>query len=157
MIHQELNGILQNSQAYFERSVSGLKEEHSTFMPAKDMFTTAQVIAHTAFTIDWFIEGAFDRAEGFSMDFEAHERDARAVTSLTEAMAKLTQSFDAARAKIAAQSEEALHSPLPQGPIMGGLPRMTIVAGIQEHTAHHRGALTVYALLVGIVPPMPYM
>jgi uncharacterized damage-inducible protein DinB len=25
-----------------------------------------------------------------------------------------------------------------------------------EHTAHHRGALTVYSRLLGKVPPMPY-
>jgi uncharacterized damage-inducible protein DinB len=40
---------------------------------------------------------------------------------------------------------------------MGGLPKKSIFGGITDHTAHHRGALTVYARLKGIVPPMPYM
>ena len=34
---------------------------------------------------------------------------------------------------------------------------MAIFSGITDHTAHHRGALTVYARVQGIVPPMPYM
>jgi uncharacterized damage-inducible protein DinB len=40
---------------------------------------------------------------------------------------------------------------------MGGLPRYAIVSALTDHTAHHRGALTVYARLLGLVPPMPYM
>jgi uncharacterized damage-inducible protein DinB len=34
---------------------------------------------------------------------------------------------------------------------------MAIFRAITDHTAHHRGALTVYARTQGIVPPMPYM
>jgi uncharacterized damage-inducible protein DinB len=33
---------------------------------------------------------------------------------------------------------------------------MAIFGAITDHTAHHRGALTVYARLAGAVPPMPY-
>ena len=36
-------------------------------------------------------------------------------------------------------------------------PVVAIVGGIEDHTAHHRGALTVYARLLDRVPPMPYM
>ena len=39
---------------------------------------------------------------------------------------------------------------------MGGVPRAAILSGITDHTAHHRGALTVYARLLGKTPPMPY-
>jgi len=48
-------------------------------------------------------------------------------------------------------------TPMPEGPVLGGAPRIAIVSGITDHTAHHRGALTVYARLSGKVPPMPYM
>ena len=34
---------------------------------------------------------------------------------------------------------------------------MAIASAITDHTAHHRGALTVYARVSGLVPPMPYM
>jgi len=37
------------------------------------------------------------------------------------------------------------------------MPRMAMIGAITDHTAHHRGALTVYARLNQVVPPMPYM
>ena len=40
---------------------------------------------------------------------------------------------------------------------MGGQPVSDVFWGLVDHTAHHRGALTVYARLLGKVPPMPYM
>jgi uncharacterized damage-inducible protein DinB len=40
---------------------------------------------------------------------------------------------------------------------MGGQAMSGVVWGMIEHTAHHRGALTVYSRLLGKVPPMPYV
>ena len=42
------------------------------------------------------------------------------------------------------------------GEIMTGAPKMSVVGGIVDHTAHHRGALAVYARLLGKEPKMPY-
>jgi uncharacterized damage-inducible protein DinB len=53
-------------------------------------------------------------------------------------------------------SPEELAAALPAGPVMGGQPITDIVWAMVEHTAHHRGALTVYSRLLGKVPPMPY-
>jgi hypothetical protein len=39
---------------------------------------------------------------------------------------------------------------------MGGAPRASIIDGLTDHTAHHRGSLAVYARLRGKTPPMPY-
>jgi uncharacterized damage-inducible protein DinB len=39
---------------------------------------------------------------------------------------------------------------------MGGQPVSDIVWATVEHTAHHRGALTVYSRSLGKVLPMPY-
>jgi uncharacterized damage-inducible protein DinB len=39
---------------------------------------------------------------------------------------------------------------------MGGQPISDIVWGMVEHTAHHRGALTVYSRQLGKIPVMPY-
>jgi uncharacterized damage-inducible protein DinB len=39
---------------------------------------------------------------------------------------------------------------------MGGQPITDIVWAMVEHTAHHRGALTVYSRELGKVPVMPY-
>jgi len=40
--------------------------------------------------------------------------------------------------------------------IMKGAPKMSIVYALADHTAHHRGALSVYARLLGKKPQMPY-
>jgi uncharacterized damage-inducible protein DinB len=54
------------------------------------------------------------------------------------------------------KTEAELARPLPAGPIMGGLPMATSAGAIVEHSAHHRGALTVYSRLLGKTPLMPY-
>lgn len=157
MDSKTLVAALKSSQQFFERSTSALVESDSDFAPVPGMFSAAAVVAHVALTVDWFIDGAFERAEGFSMHFEKHDREARACRSLREARALLKASFERARSVLVEQSAESLAAPLPPGPVMGGLPRMAVVSGIEEHTAHHRGALSVYARLRGHVPPMPYM
>ncbi|MDF1838105.1 MAG: DinB family protein, partial [Planctomycetota bacterium] len=58
--------------------------------------------------------------------------------------------------RIASLSVEQLESALPEGPILGGLPRKQVVNGIVDHTAHHRGALSVYVRHAGATPAMPY-
>jgi uncharacterized damage-inducible protein DinB len=147
---------LSAAQEFFNRSTRNLTEEHSTFAPATDMMTTAQQVAHAAHTVDWFLEGAF-RPEGFSMDFEAHAAVVNGYTSLTATRDWFNRAIDTAKAIVSAKSDAELLEPLPPGPIMGGAPRMAIFSAITDHTAHHRGALTVYARLSGVVPPMPYM
>ena len=37
-----------------------------------------------------------------------------------------------------------------------GAPKLVIVNVIKDHTAHHRGALSVYVRLLGKTPTMPY-
>jgi len=120
------------------------------------MMTAAQQVAHAAQTVDWFIEGAF-RPEGFSQDWEGQAKVVATHTSLSAARAWFERAIANAKAVIGAKSDADLMAPLPSGPIMGGLPRMAIISSITDHTAHHRGALTVYARLNGVVPPMPYM
>lgn len=147
----ELNATLE----FFNRSTGNLTEEDSTYTPVDGIFTTAQQVAHAAQTIDWFIDGAF-APKGFDLDFEAHERKVREITSLSEARAWLDRSVENARAVIESKTDEEWAQPLPEGPVMGGQPRAAIFGAITDHTAHHRGALTVYARLRGKVPPMPY-
>ncbi len=148
----ELNSALE----FFNRSTGNLTEEDSSYTPVDGVFSTAQQVAHAAQTIDWFIDGAF-APNGFDLDFEEHERKVRAVTSLSDARAWLAKSVENAQAVVASKTDEEWGQPLPDGPVMGGQPRATIFGAITDHTAHHRGALTIYARLRGKVPPMPYM
>jgi hypothetical protein len=147
---------LQVAGEYFNRSTRGLTEAHSTFAPADGMMTAAQQVAHAAHTIEWFVEGAF-RPEGFDTNWEEHAKIVGSCTSMARARAWFDKAVADAAAKIGALSDADLLAPLADGPIMGGLPRMAIFGAITDHTAHHRGALTVYTRLNGIVPPMPYM
>lgn len=147
---------LQSAHEYFNRSTRHLTEAHSTFAPAEGTMTVAQHVAHAAHTIDWFMEGAF-RPEGFDMDWEAQAKVNQSYTSLAQARAWFERAIASATAKVTGLSDADLLAPIAEGPIMGGLPRIAIFGALTDHTAHHRGALTVYARLNGIVPPMPYM
>ena len=148
----ELNSALE----FFNRSTGSLTEEDSTYTPVEGVFTAAQQVAHAAQTIEWFVDGAFAPGS-FDLDFEGHERKVREVTSLSDARTWLAKSVEHAQAVVASKTDEEWGQPLPDGPVMGGQPRMSIFGAITDHTAHHRGALTIYARLRGKVPPMPYM
>lgn len=139
----------------FDRSTACLEEADSGFAPREGMFTVAQHVAHVAHTIEWFVSGAF-AAKGFDLDFAGHDARVREVTSLADARRRLDRVVDEACAEIGSKGPEELAAPIAQGPILGGAPRSSIVAGITDHTAHHRGALTVYARLLGKVPALPY-
>jgi uncharacterized damage-inducible protein DinB len=152
------NAVAELSAAheYFTRSTRNLTEAHATFAPAAGMMTAAQQVAHAAHTIEWFVQGAF-RPEGFDTNWEAHAKAVNAVGSLAAARAWFDRAIESAKIAVATKTDAELLAPLPKDGIMGGAPRMAIFGAITDHTAHHRGALTVYARLQGAVPPMPYM
>ena len=150
-----LVGALLQVKACFDRSTACLDEEDSTFAPVGGMFTVAQQVAHVAQTIDWFLEGAF-RPAGFDRDFAAHQAEIGKVTSLAVAREWLDRSTASAVDVFSSKSREEMAAPIAEGPIMGGAPRSAILSSIADHTAHHRGALTVYARLHGKQPALPY-
>jgi uncharacterized damage-inducible protein DinB len=155
MTAQALVAELKSSREFFERSSRCLAEQDSQFRPAEGMYTVAQQVSHAAQTVDWFVDAA-TRPEGFDVDFERHIRQAMAVTSLTAAREWLNRAFDAAERYFGERTQQELDRLLPPGPIMGDTPIWALVSGIVEHTAHHRGALTVYSRMLGKTPPMPY-
>jgi len=148
--------MLEDTKEWFEHSTRCLVEEDSMFAPYEGAMTAAQQIAHVAQTVDWFLEGAF-HPEGFDMDFEGMAAEVMKVESLTAAREWADRAFAAAIEKTSAQSAKDLAAALPEGPVMGGAPRFAIFGAIQDHTAHHRGVLTVYSRLRGRAPAMPYM
>ena len=143
------------SQDFFARSTRVLEEADSRFRPQEGMMTVAQQVAHAAQTLDWFVEGA-SRSEGFDLDFAKHAQALESVTSLAAARQMLETAYDNAIRFLRSLSPEDLAKPLQPGPVMGGQPISDIVWAMVEHTAHHRGALTVYSRQRGKVPPMPY-
>ena len=155
MTKQELINQLKASKVFLDKSSGVLTDEDSGVTPAAGMMTAAQQIAHIAQTADWFIEGVF--GSGFDMNFEEAGKAIGKVTSITDAREWCTRSYDAALKKIEATSEDDLNAKTPKDSIMGATPKVLVLAGIGEHTAHHRGALTVYTRVAGKVPVMPYM
>lgn len=146
---------LLQSKNFFDRSTSVLEEGDSGFRPRDGMMTVAQQVAHTAQTLDWFVDGV-SKPEGFNLDFEQIGKETEAFTSLAAARAWLEKAFARAVAFVRERGPEGMAQPLPPGPIMGGQPIGDLVWAMVEHTAHHRGALTVYSRSLGKVPPMPY-
>lgn len=146
---------LTSQRTFFLTSISCFRPQDASFAPAPGVFTVANQIAHTAATVDWFMEGIFS-PRGFDMDFAAHEVAARAISALEPAVGRFTASYDAAIARLAATPMAELQKPVAAGPILGGMPRLVVADCLADHTAHHRGALTVYARLLGLNPPMPY-
>ena len=155
MTAQELISDLQMSEQFFERSTRCLTEEDSSYRPAEGIWTAAQQVAHAAQTVDWFIEGA-GRPEGFDLDFDKHAVAVQRITSLTEARKWMANAYENARKFFEGKSEQELLRPLPPGPVMGGVPILGIVGAIADHSAHHRGALTIYSRMLGKTPIMPY-
>ncbi len=145
---------LQMTQKFFNTTISAFSEDDSGFAAKPELFTVANHVAHVAETVHWFIEGAFGK--GWDMDFESAEKRNREVTSLATAKAQLNEAFEAVAKTIGEASDQVLCEPIPDKQIMEGAPRCSIVSAITDHTAHHRGALSVYARLLGKVPPMPY-
>lgn len=145
---------LQQTRKFFGTTLSVFESADAGFAPDPEMYTVAAHVAHTAGSVDWFIEGAF--GEGWDLDFEADIAKAKAVTSLEEAVAWLDRAFENAVSVVGAASDEELFASIPDTRIMGDAPRAAVVSGIVDHTAHHRGSLAVYARLIGKVPPMPY-
>lgn len=156
MAHGSAAAELKSTKEFFDRSTRCLTEEDSAFKPAEETWTVAQQVFHAAQTVDWFREGVFG-PEGFDMDFEKLTVETGQVTSLRAARAALDAAFERAMEAFGRLSDEELARKLPPNPIMGEVPLTAVVGALVDHTAHHRGALTVYARLLGKVPAMPYM
>jgi uncharacterized damage-inducible protein DinB len=145
---------LESTRKFFLTTLSVLDEADSGFAPHPEMYTVAGQVAHAAITVDWFMAGGF--GAGWDENYDEHIRQAKAVTSLTTAKAMLVKAFDDAIARVTSASEATLREPIPNDVIMHGAPRVSVISGIADHTAHHRGSLAVYARLLGKVAPMPY-
>ena len=74
---------LQMTLKYFNTTISVFEESDSGYAAQPAMFTVAGQVAHTAATVDWFVEGAF--GNGWDMNFDAHLAETNAVARLSDA------------------------------------------------------------------------
>jgi len=78
-----------------------------------------------------------------------------AYASLEKAREWFKKSIENAVATVGGKSDAELQQMMPENQIMNG-PRLIVIGAISDHTAHHRGALTIYSRLLGKEPKMPY-
>lgn len=156
MTKEAIKIFLMSQLEYFNRSTRPFEEKNSEFAPKEGLFTVvAGQVAHVAQTIKWFFDSAFTKE--WRMDFEEMDRQVRSMRSLAEARAWFERAASRALEVAGSHTAEAWATLFPPNPIMGEAPRHSIVSAVMDHTAHHRGALTVYQRLLGLTPPMPYM
>ena len=145
---------LKTQEKFFLNTISCLTEEDSGFKPTEEVYTVAQHIGHAAETIDWFFNGIFSN-KGFDMNFENYEERMKKYTSFEKCVQQFKEATANGVEQLKNASDAKLMAPI-TGEIMTGAPKMSVVGGIVDHTAHHRGALAVYARLLGKKPEMPY-
>ena len=146
---------LESIRDFFNRGTAWLTETDAQCTPAEGTYTATEQIAHVAQTVDWFVEGGF--GSGFRMDFEVMNTELREVENLAAARQWFEDAMQRALASFGQASPEQLAETLPADCIMGPVPKAHLLSAISDHTAHHRGALTVYARVCGKVAAMPYM
>lgn len=142
------------TRRYFDRTTRCLTEADSGLRATPESRSVAQQIAHTAQVIDWFREGAFE--DRWNLDIPALDAEAALATSLAAARGDLAAAWKRLCEQVEEAGESGLAAAMQDNPILGARPRHTMVQAIVDHTAHHRGALAVYARLAGRTPEMPY-
>jgi len=145
---------LKTQEKFFLNTISCLTEEDSNFKPKEEMFTVAQQIGHTAETVTWFLEGTFGD-KGFDMNFDNYDEKMKKHTSLDASIKEFTAAIAKGIDLINKAPQSELMAPI-TGQVMTGAPKMAAIGAIGDHSAHHRGALAVYARLLGKKPQMPY-
>ena len=146
--------LLRMERHFLQNIIKDFREEHADFQPAEGMMTVAQQISHIAVTVAWFREAAF--GTGFDTDWAKMRVEYMYPRTLAEAVALLDETYNNYATLLETLSEADLTVMLPPNPIVGEVPRFTLIHTQADHTAHHRGELVVYLRLLGITPTMAY-
>lgn len=169
---------------YFHRIVQIFDESESNFRPSEELLSVSGQILHVALSIEYFLSGMFGKYEGFGplsgreygfVDMNwielADERNLHlaldpvewpkscvASTSIAESMKLFDEAMEKAAEFIGAMSpEEFTAAQLPENPIYDpNFYYPDILELMNDHTAHHRGSLVIYAHLLGKEPRIPY-
>ena len=153
-LKQEASADLAATRRFFDRTTSVLTEADAGFRATPETMSVVEMVAHVAQTLDWLRVGGFE--DRWRTDWEVMVAEAARVESLGAARQWLAEAWDRLRAAVDAAPEEKLAEPMGDNPFFPGRPRYAVVKSAVDHTGHHRGALGVYARLLGKVPPMVY-
>jgi uncharacterized damage-inducible protein DinB len=145
---------LRKNRVFLQNVLKDFKPEHAEFRPTPDMMTVTQQIRHIAHTIHWFFDGGFD--DNWDMDFEKFQAYVNEPSTLEDALKALDAAVDRSVKTVEKLTEAELAAPMKDNPIFGTAPRLVTISADTDHMAHHRGILTVYLRLLGVVPTMVY-
>ncbi len=154
MMPDQARELLRNEKKFLMRVLKDFSPEHADFAPAAGMMTVSQQIRHIAETMSWFRKGAFEGT--FDMDFERLEGRLREPVTIEQALAELEHAYEDYDSFLAGCTPEDLAEPMAPNPVFGELPRLVVFSAQTDHTAHHRGALTVYLRMLGVKPELIY-
>lgn len=146
---------LDEARATFQTVCAIFAETDANYAPRDDMYTVAEQVGHSAAMIDWFLRGAIGGGDP-ARDYLGQDQLVRSTITLVEAKAWLADAFDRARDFFSKQDAGSLSRPIVDCPLLEGHPLACMVVRISEHCAHHRGALGIYARMLGKAPPVPY-
>ncbi len=136
---------------YTLRLVEAMPEDNYGYKPVDSTRTFGQMAMHLASANYMFSSIASDQK--FPVDRETLKTENKTKEQITEI---LSASFDYALKAMLNVDDQTLKKTSPWGnPIEQSTTRTfkEIFHVMREHAAHHRGALTVYLRLNGIVPP----
>lgn len=173
---------LLNHKIAFRRTTDCFAEEHSVYRPTAGMLTVADQVLHVLNSNEYMMSGLFGPFDGLGPasrwqrgfadlswlayantgDVDTHlhcSEDMRAArTSLSAALELLDRSFDMIGMMLHTMPADAFDDGLPENPLfpVDGLTVTDLLDSMLDHTAHHRGALSQYARLLGMDPKLPY-
>lgn len=173
---------IQNHRTAFRRTMDCFADADATFRPAPGMLTVADQVLHVINSNEYMLSGLFGPFDGIGPasrwqagfgdlswvqyantgDFDAHlpasPELVAARTSVVAALELFDQACFIVSLVLGQKRPEELAAPLPPNPLfpVDGLTCEDLLESMLDHTAHHRGALSQYARLLGHDPKLPY-
>ncbi|MCC6546886.1 DinB family protein [Candidatus Sumerlaeota bacterium] len=146
--------LMRKDRHFLQNILKDFKEEHANFR-VTGMWTTAQQIRHVGRVVWWFWKGAFEGE--WDMDFAREEAEISKPVTLAAAIRELDENYNELIMFLETASDATLGEVMANNPIFpAGTKKFIALAAITDHTAHHRGILSVYLRLNGIKPTMAY-
>jgi uncharacterized damage-inducible protein DinB len=160
---------------FFQRSLSCFTEEDADYRPQPGMLSVSGHIHHTTASIELMMSGilrefprfgerryasrrpgATWKEWGMDWAYSANHDTVRADWSLASALRAFDETMDIVSTIFAELTPDEMRQPLGDNPMKLPSAFAVLYFGIFDHTAHHRGALSQYARLLGKEPRIPY-
>lgn len=136
----------ENMMAYTLELAEAMPSEHYDFRPTEEQMTFQEQVLHMADNVAW-LTGSYLFGEKVSVEGTMEN------ASKEEVIATARKAMEAAHAALQNLDASTLDDEVQF--FAGPMSRRRIVFLLNDHLAHHRGQIIVYARMQGIKPP-PY-